>query len=175
MIANHKHKLAIRPQLSKSKTALADNTVKDTTLVTKKLFSPEPREPVVMPSSPPNPPDLTLTSVPKTSSSQTSTPLLIKLRSPSPPPEDPTKNKTARSPREPSTSTVQSPSPRNTTTHPRDNTPHAKMEKVLPKPEPEPRSKTTSAPRLISHAQVVVVPDVDALKLATPANTEMFD
>jgi hypothetical protein len=45
------------------------------------------------------------------------------------------------------------------------------MEKVLPKPEPEPRSKTTFAPRPISHAHAP--PDATH---ATPApSTEMFD
>ena len=155
----------------------------DTPLVPKTLNSPEPREPVPTPSLPPNPLDLTLTSVPKTSSSQTSTPSPTKLRFLNPPPEDPTKNKTVKSPREPSISTVPSASPRNTTTHPRDNTPPAKMERVLPKPEPEPRSKTTLAPRPISQPHAVLDPDpqdtvpvedADASKLATAA-TELID
>ena len=88
-------------------------------------------------------------------------------------------------PREPSISTVPSASPRNTTTHPRDNTPPAKMERVPPKPEPEPRSKTTLAPRPISQAPPVVadpapahspVPDADAPDhVPTHAATELLD
>jgi hypothetical protein len=47
------------------------------------------------------------------------------------------------------------------------------MEKVLPKPEPEPRSKTTSAPRPISHAHVP--PVTHAEEAVINAITEMFD
>jgi hypothetical protein len=50
------------------------------------------------------------------------------------------------------------------------------MEKVLPKPEPEPRSRTTSAPRLISHAHVPPETHAeDPATLAMNALTEMFD
>ena len=160
-----------------------DQEVDTVVSVAKTLNSPDKREPVPTPSSPPNPLDPTLTSVPKTSSSQTSTPSPTKLRFLNPPPEDPTKNKTVKSPREPSISTVPSASPRNTTTHPRDNTPPAKMERVLPKPEPEPRSKTTPAPRPISHAPAppdpqdieVLAPPVDADPYATTNAAELFD
>ena len=145
------------PPQHKSKTALAANTELDSPSVAKAPNSVPPQELENSPSSPLSPLDPTPTSVPKTSSSQTSTPLPTKPRSPSPPPEVTIKSKTARLPREPSTSADPSPCLRSTTTHPRDNTPPAKMERVPPKPELELKFKTTLAPRPIFHAPAVAL------------------
>ena len=116
-----------------------------------------------MPSSPlsPLPPKPKL--VPKTSSSQTRIPSPTKLRSPNAAPREIRPSKTARLPREFSISPVQSASPRNTTTNPRDKTSPPNQEKVLPKPDQEPKLRTTPPPseREISHAPPHAVDAVD--------------